>query len=407
MRFPTLVLGFVALLAVPVLLVNQTWSGHLSAAAAKDAADQPAKTAAKSKQARKPPKKAPSKATKAAKPKPTPAKELFGAAKTPALLAARSIGFYAKGCLAGAAALPTDGPAWQAMRLSRNRNWGHPDLVALIEKLAVEAKEHDGWPGLLVGDISQPRGGPMLTGHASHQVGLDADVWFTPMPDRTLTLKEREELSATSMLAEDSVSVNPKVWTEAHVRLLKRVAGYKTVERVLVHPAIKKAVCEASKAEKDRDWLSKIRPYWGHYYHFHVRVACPKGSPGCEHQPSVDDDNDGCGAELTRWLKLVKPKPVAATPPKPGKPAPERRPITLDQLPAECRAVLASGTPAPAEAAKADAAKADAARTAPASPAAGTPAAAAAMQASAKPAKAAPGAKPAAKPAPKKATLAE
>ena len=58
------------------------------------------------------------------------ARQLFGAAKTPAPLAARAIGFYAKGCLAGAAALPIDGPAWQAMRLSRNRNWGHPKLVA-------------------------------------------------------------------------------------------------------------------------------------------------------------------------------------------------------------------------------------------------------------------------------------
>src|SRR5262245_51388230 len=281
-------------------------------------------------------------AKKRATPASPPAKELFGAMREPASLPARAIGFYAKGCLAGAAALPIDGPAWQAMRLSRNRNWGHPDLVALVEKLATDARAHDGWPGLLVGDLSQPRGGPMLTGHASHQVGLDADVWLTPMPDRRLSEKEREELSATSMLADDRVSVNPKVWTDAHVRLLKRAAGYDAVERVLVHPAIKKAVCDASKAEKDRDWLSKIRPYWGHYYHFHIRMACPKGSPGCKGQPSVDDDNDGCGAELTRWLKLVTPKPVvvATPPPKPGTPAPERRPITLDQLPAECRAVL-------------------------------------------------------------------
>jgi penicillin-insensitive murein endopeptidase len=284
---------------------------------------------------------------KTAKPKAPPAKELFGAAKTPAPLASRSIGFYAKGCLAGAAPLSIDGPAWQAMRLSRNRNWGHPDLVKMVEKLAVEAREHDGWPGLLVGDLSQPRGGPMLTGHASHQVGLDADVWFTPMPDRRLSKKEREELSATSMLGDDRVSVNPKVWSEAHVRLLKRVAGYKEVERVLVHPAIKKAVCEASSKEKDRDWLSKIRPYWGHHYHFHIRIGCPKGSPSCEGQPSVDDDNDGCGAELTRWLKLVSRPPVVPKPDVKPKPAPEKRPITLDQLPAECRTVLASGTPAP------------------------------------------------------------
>ncbi len=122
-----------------------------------------------------------------------PAKKLFGAQKTPALsMAARSFGTYARGCLAGAQALPVDGPAWQVMRLSRNRNWGHPKLIALLERLAGDARENDGWNGLLVGDISQPRGGPMLTGHASHQIGLDADVWLTQMPNRTLTRAERE-----------------------------------------------------------------------------------------------------------------------------------------------------------------------------------------------------------------------
>jgi penicillin-insensitive murein endopeptidase len=190
----------------------------------------------------------------------------------------------------------------------------------------------------------------MLTGHASHQVGLDADVWFTPMPNRRLSEKEREDLSATSMLAADIVSVNREVWSDVHVRLLKRAASYKQVERILVHPAIKKAVCEATANEKDRGWLSKVRPYWGHYYHFHIRIACPKGSTNCEAQPSVGTD-DGCGAELTRWLALVK------NPPRPGPPGPEKRPITLDQLPADCRTVLAGNEPAPAAAPPKDAAK--------------------------------------------------
>jgi penicillin-insensitive murein endopeptidase len=382
-------------LALPAVLVLHH-NGPLTAAASKAEKEEGAgKGATKAAPRKAAAKKAPSKAAKA---KATPARELFGAVKTPAPLAARSIGFYAKGCLAGASALPIDGPTWQAMRLSRNRNWGHPDLVALVEKLAADAKEHDGWPGLLVGDLSQPRGGPMLGDHASHQIGLDADVWLTPMPDRRLTEKEREELSATSMLADDKVSVNPKVWTEAHVRLLKRAASYKTVERVLVHPAIKKAVCEASKGDKDRAWLSKIRPYWGHYFHFHIRIACPKGSSGCEAQPSVNHDDDGCGAELTRWLKLVKPKPPApvATAPKPATPAPERRYITLDQLPAECRSVLATGTPAAAPAPSPPAAAGKAA-----APAEAKPAAPASKQA-----KPVPAAKDA-KPAPKKASLAE
>ena len=369
MRVPTLMLGLA--LALPAVLVVHH-NGPLTAAAAKAEKQEGAgKGTAKTAPRKATAKKAPSKAAKA---KPTPARELFGAVKTPAPLAARSIGFYAKGCLAGASALPIDGPTWQAMRLSRNRNWGHPDLVALVEKLAADAKEHDGWPGLLVGDLSQPRGGPMLGDHASHQIGLDADVWLTPMPDHRLSPKEREELSATSMLADDKVSVNPKVWTDAHVRLLKRAASYRTVERVLVHPAIKKAVCEASKGEKDRIWLSKIRPYWGHYFHFHIRIACPKGSAGCEGQPPVHHDDDGCGAELTRWLKLVKPKPPApvAAAPKPATPAPERRYLTLDHLPAECRAVLATGTPSAAPAPSPPAAPAPAPDKA-AAPAATTP----------------------------------
>jgi penicillin-insensitive murein DD-endopeptidase len=290
------------------------------------------------------------KKVKKAKPAGPAARVLFGAATTPAPLAARAIGFYAKGCLAGAAALPIDGEAWQAMRLSRNRNWGHPKLVAMVEKLAREAKRHDGWPGLLVGDLSQPRGGPMLTGHASHQVGLDADIWLTPMPDRRLTEKEREELSATSMLASDGVSVDPAVWTEAHGRLLKRAASLPGVERIFVHPAIKKAVCEAAGNDKEHAWLRKIRAYWGHHYHFHVRIACPEGSGNCQAQPALPAD-DGCGAELKNWLALVKPKPKSEVPAAPSKPKAPKAPITLDQLPAECRGVLASGKDAPAVAA--------------------------------------------------------
>ena len=75
----------------------------------------------------------------------------------------RSYGFYSKGCFSGGVAIATDGPTWQAMRLSRNRRWGHPVMIKLVEKLS-RAAAADGWPGLLIGDISQPRGGPMLTG---------------------------------------------------------------------------------------------------------------------------------------------------------------------------------------------------------------------------------------------------
>ncbi|MGZ5917266.1 MAG: penicillin-insensitive murein endopeptidase, partial [Methyloceanibacter sp.] len=113
-------------------------------------------------------------AAKKSKPKGPPAKELFGSVTTPTPLAARAIGSYAKGCLSGGISLPINGPDWQVMRLSRNRNWGTPQLLDFLERLASDARALDGWPGLLVGDMAQPRGGPMITGHSSHQIGLDA-----------------------------------------------------------------------------------------------------------------------------------------------------------------------------------------------------------------------------------------
>lgn len=270
-----------------------------------------------------------------------PARDLFGAQKAAAPLAARAIGSYARGCLAGGKMLPVNGPAWQAMRLSRNRNWGHPALVAYVEQLALDAQKHDGWPGLLVGDLAQPMGGPMTSGHASHQIGLDADIWLKPMPATTLSPEERESISAVSVVADDKVSLKPDVWQAGHVKLLKRAASYPKVARIFVHPAIKKGLCEA--AGKDRGWLSKVRPWWGHNYHFHVRLACPPGSAGCEDQPETGNE-DGCGQELESWLKRV------ATPIIPKVPPVVKPPMTMAQLPAECANLVGYEPPPPAPA---------------------------------------------------------
>ncbi len=260
----------------------------------------------------------------------TPAKELFGRKREPVPLAARAIGFYAHGCLAGAMALPVNGPTWQVMRLSRNRNWAHPAMVRFLENLAEKAPKV-GWNGLLVGDMSQPRGGPMLTGHASHQVGLDADIWLTPMPARELTLEEREEMSAVTVVAENGKDVNA-AWTPQHTAIIKAAAQAPAVERILVNAAIKKQLCK--EAGTDRAWLSKVRPYYEHNYHFHVRIRCPKDSPDCKPQDPTPG-GDGCGKELDYWFSdaVLHPKPPKV-PPKP------KPPLKLADLPPACRQVL-------------------------------------------------------------------
>ncbi|MCP4383805.1 MAG: penicillin-insensitive murein endopeptidase [Hyphomicrobiales bacterium] len=268
-----------------------------------------------------------------------PAKQLFGRMAGPADLDPQSIGFYTRGCLAGGVALAIDGPAWQAMRLSRNRYWGLPILINYIETLARDARERDGWPGLLVGDLSQPRGGPMTSGHTSHQVGLDVDIWFDPMPERTLTNPERETIGARSYIRPGTnVEVDKSMWTDAHARLIRRAASYPEVERVFVNAGIKKDLCD--RAGDDRAWLSKVRPWYLHDDHLHVRLSCPPGMAGCKSQ-DPPPSGDGCGENLAWWLSDA-PYAPAPKPDKPDKPVKPKPPMTLAGLPAACRTVLSA-----------------------------------------------------------------
>ncbi len=263
----------------------------------------------------------------------TPAKELFGRKATAAQLATHSIGFYAKGCIAGAQALPINGETWQVMRLSRNRNWGHPRLLALLERLSDKVRREAGWPGLLVGDISQPRGGPMLTGHASHQIGLDADIWLTPMPNRRLSRNEREEMSAVMMVRPDRLDIDPGAWTPTHIKAIRAAAAEPEVERIFVNAAIKKALCR--EAGRNNAWLSKVRPMYGHDYHFHIRIGCVPGEADCTSQPPPSSDPGCAPGDLAYWFSdaVLHPKP----PKEPPKPKP---PMTMADLPAACRQVL-------------------------------------------------------------------
>jgi penicillin-insensitive murein endopeptidase len=209
------------------------------------------------------------------------AKYIFGALRAPSAGPAEPHGSYARGCLAGATQLPETGPAWQAMRLSRNRNWGHPAMIAFIERLAREAQAI-GWPRLYVGDISQPRGGPMNGGHASHQIGLDADIWLRVPQAAALSQSARETIDSDDVVTPDGKGVNGD-WLPVHHALIKLAAEDPAVARIFVNAAIKKALCEA-EPPGDRGWLRKVRPWWGHDSHFHVRLNCPEGASDCAEQ---------------------------------------------------------------------------------------------------------------------------
>jgi penicillin-insensitive murein endopeptidase len=244
-------------------------------------------------------------------------------------------GKFSLGCFSGGEALPLNGPGFQVMRPSRERYFGHPRIIRFVRSLA-ESAQDQGWDGLLVGDMAQARGGPMRTGHRSHQSGLDADIWFRPAPDRELSLQEREDTSAISMLDGTKEGTNDH-FGKREVGLLKLAAQSPEVGRIFVHPAIKRTLCEkvGEGHGKDRDWLRKVRPWWGHHYHFHVRLRCPAGDAECVDQ-APPPPGDGCDASLAWWFSdeaREKAEAMRKAPPKPRK-------IPLDALPAQCRSVL-------------------------------------------------------------------
>lgn len=274
------------------------------------------------------------------------ANRLFGAQPMPSLQAPEAIGSYANGCAAGMVRLPETGPTWQAMRLSRNRNWGHPEAIAYIQDLSRKAVQI-GWQGLYIGDISQPRGGPMTSGHASHQIGLDIDIWMLPPRRLNLSVAERESISSISVRTEDQRNINGN-WTAAHHEIMKQAALDPRVDRIFVAAAVKIEMCRTA-TRADTAWLQKIRPAVGHNYHFHVRLRCPAGSRNCVTQsPTVAElskGGNGCDETLQWWVTdFLNPPRRERTEPSED-PAPRRRhprEFTMADLPAQCQQVLAS-----------------------------------------------------------------
>ena len=235
----------------------------------------------------------------------------------------RAVGSYTAGCVQGAVALPPEGPGFQTMRRYRRRFFGHPTLIRYLQDLAAATTQQS--LGILsIGDLGQARGGPAPSGHASHQTGLDVDIWFWLLPNgHPLPAAERETVSALSMVMSDGRTLDRSQWSPQHAQLLRLATEFEVVERIFVNAAIKQGLCRQSPGAS---WLHKLRPWWGHDDHFHVRLRCPTGDAECRVQESIPP-GDGCGADLAWWFTEEARKP----PPRTGVKVP---------LPAACDAIL-------------------------------------------------------------------
>ena len=236
----------------------------------------------------------------------------------------QTIGGYSNGCFTGGATLPSVGKGYETIRKSRNRYYGHPNLIEAVQWVAAQHHEAGG-DTLLVGDLSQPAGGPMPFGHRSHQAGLDADIWFTNVPEH----QRGSDASFERLVDLKAEQVNAKIWSPKYIRLLKIAASHPKVERIFVNWILKRHLCKT--ITDDKSWLRKLRPWWGHDRHFHIRLSCPKDSPSCRPQNPVSKTAI-CGGENWFSDKAV----IARRKARKGKPK-VRKPKVLPQA---CQALI-------------------------------------------------------------------
>jgi penicillin-insensitive murein endopeptidase len=165
----------------------------------------------------------------------------------------------------------------------------------------------------------------MPSGHRSHQSGLDVDIWYwLPPAGSPLPVAERDTVPAPSMLTADGQALEARSWSSRQADLLQLATSFDGVARIFVHPLIKQTLCAQFPGTP---WLQKVRPWWGHDAHFHVRLRCPAGEMACQEQ-DLPPAGDGCGAELAWWFT-----DEARQPPPPVD-------STKVPLPAACEAIL-------------------------------------------------------------------
>lgn len=240
---------------------------------------------------------------------------------------AASIGSYTRGCLRGAARLPVSGPGYELMRISRKRFYGHPRLLDFIRSLARKTAAAPGLGRLLVGDLGQARGGPTRTGHASHTNGLDVDLWLRLLPEGApIGDEDRERWEAPSMVVPVFQRLNEN-WDPRMLELLRLAAEDPAAERIFINPVIKREACRLHGGEA---WVGKLRPWFGHDDHCHVRLSCAPGDPACAPQTDPFPPGDGCGEDLDQWFTEEMRR-------KDQEPS---KPWTMPELPEACRAVL-------------------------------------------------------------------
>jgi len=202
-------------------------------------------------------------------------------------------GFYSSGHLLNGWELPNEGEGYVRLFSYRNRGWGTQQIIEMIEKSAFEINQlFPAKDRLLVGDISALKGG-RISGHGSHQNGLDVELAFYRLDGVEQSADYRNGF-LENMVKKGKISKNFDV--VRNWELVKSLHRFGRVNRIFIDKVIKKELCKHAEflGEKDSyvDVLKSLRPYPYHGDHLHVRIECPENAPKCRNQI---DHGEGVG----------------------------------------------------------------------------------------------------------------
>jgi len=211
----------------------------------------------------------------------------------------QAVGSYSNGKLINANRLESDGPGFLKIFLPRDRGYGTSDWLEIMGYVTAEmAQRYPTGERLQIGDVSAQPGGP-ISGHASHQVGLDGDTSYY---NHSLREQNPQNVNGFEVNYVVNGALTADFDLERNFAIARLLAGTGRLNRIFVNAVVKKALCAYAAGLPDvadgpmasvTDTLRRLRPWNGHDDHMHVRVSCPTASPRCvpQEEPPV---GNGC-----------------------------------------------------------------------------------------------------------------
>lgn len=208
------------------------------------------------------------------------------------------VGYSTKGSLENATNLfdlsnADNGSFFKLLAPAKKRFYGTFEMGSLLKFLGEFVRSKLKNSGLVVGDVSQEKGGAIYSlnpktkkyelAHSGHEAGMDADVAY---------MVAKNSLIFNSVLGKEAGKLDPDFLIKDQWELFK--VGYQTglVDITFLDEKIKGALCkmalqnnEISSYKDEKSFagqvLSRLIPWPGHHHHFHLRMKCSKNQPRC------------------------------------------------------------------------------------------------------------------------------